>query len=276
MNDELEHETGLDAMSKAELKAEARSRGLPTTGTKAALLERVEAHDRDDSEGDGGGQAAAPAAEERGGAEESGGDGSRDSGAGEPSATEAEGGGQEDRGPQEEDREAPDEGEAEADQEGAQAEADEGEPEAREEDEPEEPEAREEDEPEEPEAREEEPEARDDGESAPERQGDAQRGPREQAPTAGGGGDGARPGLADVATTAARALTELTGRTVDAVSGVRRNNDGYQVTIEVLELSRVPSTTDVLATYEVDVASDGSIVEYSRQHRYYRNQTSRE
>ena len=265
MNDELERETGLDAMSKAELKAEARSRGLPTTGTKAALLERVEAHDRDDSEGDGGGQAAAPAAEERGGAEESGGDGSRDSGAGEPSATEAEGGGQEDRGPQEEDREAPDEGEAEADQEGAQAEADEGEPEAREEGE-DEPEAREED----------EPEARDDGESAPERQGDAQRGPREQAPTAGGGGDGARPGLADVATTAARALTELTGRTVDAVSGVRRNNDGYQVTIEVLELSRVPSTTDVLATYEVDVASDGSIVEYSRQHRYYRNQTSRE
>ena len=56
MRDELEQQTGLDTMTKAELKAEARARGLPTTGTKAALLERVEQHDSE-ADGDGGAEA---------------------------------------------------------------------------------------------------------------------------------------------------------------------------------------------------------------------------
>jgi Gas vesicle synthesis protein GvpO/SAP domain len=282
MHDELEYETGLDSMTKGELKAEARARGLPTTGTKAVLLERVEEHDREAGGGDGGGQEAAPAADERAGAEAPSGNGSRDDGQPEPSAEEREGG-PEDRGapeegePEPEDREAREEAEPEPEQ--AEAEPEEAEPE------PEQAEV-------EPEEAEPEPELRvaegGAGETeAPER--------REQEPTAvadaatqagagaprkqrrrNGRDDGGRIDIADAASIAARALTELTGRTVDAVSGARKTDDGYHVTVEVLELSRVPSTTDVLATYEVGVAFDGSIVDYSRAHRYYRNQTSRE
>lgn len=241
MRDELEYETGLDSMTKAELKAEARSRGLPTTGTKAALLERVEEHDRADSGGNGGGEESAPAGNDRAATEAPGGNGS-------------EGGGE-------------------------SAEAEGHEPEARESEEggePEETEDRDEAEP---------PAAEGEGETEPpeprQRQttdGDAgaQGGKPERGSPREERGDGSRAGIADVASTAARALAELTGRTIDAVSGVRKGDDGHHVTIEVLELSRVPSTTDVLATYEVVVGDDGSIVEYSRAHRYYRNQTSRE
>ena len=68
------------------------------------------------------------------------------------------------------------------------------------------------------------------------------------------------------------ALAQLTGRPIDAVSGVEPTDDGYRVTVEVLELERVPSTTDVLATYVVDVDSDGELLSFTRTHRYYRNQ----
>jgi Gas vesicle synthesis protein GvpO/SAP domain len=263
MHDELEYETGLDSMTKGELKAEARARGLPTTGTKAVLLERVEEHDREAGGGDGGGQEAAPAADERAGAEAPSGNGSRDDGQPEPSAEEREGG-PEVRGAPEQAKAEPEEAEPEPEQ--AEPEPEQAEPE------PEQAEA-------EPEEREPEPELRlaegGAGETeAPER--------REEEPTArkqrrrNGRDDGGRIDIADAASIAARALTKLTGRTVDAVSGVRKTDDRYHVTVEVLELSRVPSTTDVLATYEVGVAFDGSIVDYSRAHRYYRNQTSRE
>jgi|GEM_PF-3715024 len=51
--------TGLAALSLAALKAEAETRGLPTSGRKADLVGRIEAHDaeldavdEDDDEGD--------------------------------------------------------------------------------------------------------------------------------------------------------------------------------------------------------------------------------
>jgi outer membrane biosynthesis protein TonB len=286
MNDELEQETGLDSMTKAELKAEARTHGLSTGGTKAALLERVQAalqpvqgHDRGAAGGDGdeesrGGTRTEAAEEER-----------------EPEPAEAE----EEREP-----EAPAaEAEEEREPEHAEAEAEPGpEPaEAEEEPEPEPAEAEAEREPEAP-AAEEEPEPTEAEEErepeapAAERKGgaparDAEGVQEPSEPEAAreepapenrrNGHDVTTPvGLAKVASAAASALAELTGRTVDAVSGVQRNDGGYRVTIEVLELSRVPSTTDVLATYEVDVGRDGDVTSCWRTHRYYRNQTSRE
>jgi hypothetical protein len=38
----------------------------------------------------------------------------------------------------------------------------------------------------------------------------------------------------------------------------------------VLELRRVPNTTDVLATYEATMDSDGELAGYRRLHRYVR------
>jgi len=51
---------------------------------------------------------------------------------------------------------------------------------------------------------------------------------------------------------------------------------GWKIGLEVLEVSRVPASTDVLATYEVTVDNDGDLVSYSRTRRYYRSQAASE
>jgi len=76
----------------------------------------------------------------------------------------------------------------------------------------------------------------------------------------------------DVARRAAEQLGALTGRPVEGVLGLERNEKGWHVTLELLELRRIPQTTDVLASYEVTVDEKGELVGYHRIRRYARNQ----
>lgn len=73
-----------------------------------------------------------------------------------------------------------------------------------------------------------------------------------------------------VAGEAARQLAELTGRAVEGVTGLSRTEDGWTVEVEVLEMRRIPETTDVLAGYEVTVDDDGDLLGYQRLRRYVR------
>jgi hypothetical protein len=45
------------------------------------------------------------------------------------------------------------------------------------------------------------------------------------------------------------------------------------VTVELVELSRVPNSTDVLGCYVVTLDNDGELVGYERVRRYQRGQT---
>ena len=56
------------------------------------------------------------------------------------------------------------------------------------------------------------------------------------------------------------------------MTGIRKNDDGWVVTVEVLEMGRIPETTDVLASYDVHVDGSGEITEYRRLNRYLRAQ----
>lgn len=76
----------------------------------------------------------------------------------------------------------------------------------------------------------------------------------------------------EVAAAAARQFAELSSKTVEGVTGLHRTDDGWVVELDVLELRRVPETTDVLATYEVSVDSSGELEGYRRAHRYVRGQ----
>jgi len=64
----------------------------------------------------------------------------------------------------------------------------------------------------------------------------------------------------------------LIERPCEAVSGLQRRPDGWTVVLEVVELERVPPTTDILATYRVDLDEEGELMGYERVNRYYRNQ----
>jgi hypothetical protein len=69
---------------------------------------------------------------------------------------------------------------------------------------------------------------------------------------------------------AARQAQDLIGRPVEAVTGMERNGREWTVTLEVLELERIPNTTDVLGSYEVKLDKDGELTSAHRTRRYHR------
>jgi hypothetical protein len=70
-------------------------------------------------------------------------------------------------------------------------------------------------------------------------------------------------------------LSELHGAEAESVSAVRRTPDGWRVGLEVVEVHRIPESTDVLATYEVEVDDDGQLLTFERTRRYYRSEADR-
>jgi hypothetical protein len=74
---------------------------------------------------------------------------------------------------------------------------------------------------------------------------------------------------------AERALTymhDMTGQEPEIVIAVRPDDDRWMVRVELLELSRVPDTTDILGAYEVELTPSGEPRGYRRIRRYHRGQ----
>lgn len=65
-------------------------------------------------------------------------------------------------------------------------------------------------------------------------------------------------------------ITELTGKEPEGVSGVEPSDDGWRVTVEVVEDHRIPSSTDLLATYLIELDPAGELLSYRRVRRYTR------
>ncbi|WP_328470677.1 gas vesicle protein GvpO [Streptomyces sp. NBC_00448] len=78
-------------------------------------------------------------------------------------------------------------------------------------------------------------------------------------------------GAEDAARQAAGTLGELIGRPTEGCSEVAPTEDeGWRVSVDVVEVPRIPDTTSLLATYEVELGKDGSLVSYRRVRRYWR------
>jgi hypothetical protein len=77
----------------------------------------------------------------------------------------------------------------------------------------------------------------------------------------------------DVVSRAREQLQALLGRPVEAVLGIDRDRGSWIVTAQVVELSRIPNTTDVLGEYEAVLDRRGDVASYRRTHRYHRGQT---
>ena len=72
---------------------------------------------------------------------------------------------------------------------------------------------------------------------------------------------------------AVKDLSHLAGHPAEGVLGIAPTDDGWLIEVELVELARIPSTTDVLGAYEVEVGDDGEIRTYRRVRRYVRSQT---
>ncbi|HEX3489157.1 MAG TPA: gas vesicle protein GvpO [Streptosporangiaceae bacterium] len=81
---------------------------------------------------------------------------------------------------------------------------------------------------------------------------------------------GRRLGAAAAAEHGLRQIAELTGKEPEGITGVEPGEDGWVIGVEVVEDRRVPSSADILATYEAELDSGGDLVSYRRIRRYPR------
>lgn len=80
--------------------------------------------------------------------------------------------------------------------------------------------------------------------------------------------------VVQVAQRAKQQLSQITGLEAATVSAVEAHEDGWKAYVNLVELRRVPSTSDVLATYEAITDAAGELVNYRRIRRFLRGQVN--
>ncbi|MEV3937919.1 gas vesicle protein GvpO [Glycomyces sp. NPDC049804] len=83
-------------------------------------------------------------------------------------------------------------------------------------------------------------------------------------------------GAARVAQVGLQQIAELTGKEATGVTSVESAEDGWRVEVEVVEDHRVPSSTDMLALYELQLSETGTLKAYKRTRRYSRSSSGSE
>jgi hypothetical protein len=74
----------------------------------------------------------------------------------------------------------------------------------------------------------------------------------------------------DLTLAARQTVEELTGYRAETVSGFQWDGETWLVSVDVCELERIPNTTDVMATYIVQLDDRGMLLGYKRDRRYQR------
>jgi hypothetical protein len=85
-----------------------------------------------------------------------------------------------------------------------------------------------------------------------------------------GDGDGERLTARDLTRRALETVAELTGYKPEGVSAFQWDGESWLVTIDAVELQRIPNTTDVMASYVVQLDDGGGLLGYKRTRRYVR------
>ena len=65
---------------------------------------------------------------------------------------------------------------------------------------------------------------------------------------------------------------QLTGYKPEAVTGLEWDGQFWEVTVDALEMARIPDTTDVLGSYVVQLDERGTLRGYRRMRRFTRGQ----
>ena len=71
--------------------------------------------------------------------------------------------------------------------------------------------------------------------------------------------------MKDVIARTKKQLANSTGLKPEGVTRAFRDDQGWHVGVEVLEMSRIPTATDVLGDYEVLLDGDGSMLAFERR-----------
>jgi hypothetical protein len=87
-------------------------------------------------------------------------------------------------------------------------------------------------------------------------------------------GKGKQLSASELGQAALSTVHELTGYPPESVTALEWDGDLWEVTVDVLELARVPNTTDVIGEYVVKLDEAGTLRGYRRERRYQRGQVS--
>jgi hypothetical protein len=80
----------------------------------------------------------------------------------------------------------------------------------------------------------------------------------------------------EIVTLAKAQMQDLIGFPFESVSSLGKIENGWRMVLNVVELRRIPASTDVLAAYEITLDEAGNVTGYHRERRYLRDQTSEE
>jgi hypothetical protein len=86
--------------------------------------------------------------------------------------------------------------------------------------------------------------------------------------------DGGRGALSaqELTEAALNTIADLTRFEPEAVTGLEWDGEAWHASVDVLEVERIPNTTDVLATYDVQLDDEGTLLGYKRRRRFIRGQ----
>ena len=84
--------------------------------------------------------------------------------------------------------------------------------------------------------------------------------------------EGGRLSARELTLAAMETIEDLTGYPAESVSGLQWDGESWLATVDVLELERIPSPTDLLATYVVQLDEGGNLLGYKRTRRFQRGQ----
>jgi hypothetical protein len=90
------------------------------------------------------------------------------------------------------------------------------------------------------------------------------------------GSDNNRLSASELGAAALTTVEELTGFQAEAITALEWDGQFWQVTVDALELSRIPNTTDVIGSYQIELDEQGVLHGYRRVRRYVRGQPSGE
>ncbi|MDO8751650.1 MAG: gas vesicle protein GvpO [Dehalococcoidia bacterium] len=71
--------------------------------------------------------------------------------------------------------------------------------------------------------------------------------------------------LAQILALAKKHLGDMTGLKPVTVTQVFKDEDGWHVGVEMLEMSRIPPASDILGSYDVTLSEEGEVVRMDRR-----------
>lgn len=88
--------------------------------------------------------------------------------------------------------------------------------------------------------------------------------------------DNGKLSAAELSLAALTTVEELTGYAPEAVTALEWDGEFWQITVDALEMARIPNTTDILGEYVVRLDDGGTLHGYKRTRRFQRGQAVEE